>query len=44
MAALAKQGFDALLHIGLPASIVVFDDAQVEPLDEEAENSRPGSS
>lgn len=26
-----------LLHIGLPASVVVFDDAQVEQLDEEAD-------
>jgi hypothetical protein len=27
-----------LLHIGLPASIVVFDEAQVEPLDEEPDS------
>lgn len=26
-----------LLHIGLPASVVVFDDARVEPLDEESD-------
>ena len=31
-----------LLHIGLPASIVVFDDAQVEQLDEEPDSPTAG--
>lgn len=31
-----------LLHIGLPASIVVFDDAQVDPLDEESDSPMAG--
>ena len=31
-----------MLHIGLPASIVVFDDAQVEQLDEESEGPTAG--
>jgi len=31
-----------LLHIGLPASIVVFDDAQVEQLDDEPDSSTAG--
>ena len=31
-----------LLHIGLPASIVVFDDAQVEQLEENSESPTAG--
>ncbi len=31
-----------MLHIGLPASIVVFDDAQVQPLDDESEAPKTG--